>query len=465
MTTTLSRRQMLMNSAAGFGFLALRGLFAQGTEEAGGPLAPKAGHHPERAKRVIFLFMHGGPSQVDTFDYKPLLQRDHGKDLPFAPAKGTTASRKLMASPWKFKRHGQSGAWVSELFPCVARHVDELCLLKGMHTDGQSHGQAVLKLHTGAQNLTRPSLGSWLVYGLGTENRSLPGFVTICPPRGHGGALNYGNAFLPAIYQGTAIGSAGVPATSAQIRHITNDRLSSSEQRERLDLLQAMNRAHLERGHDDRLEGVIESFELAFRMQSAVPKLTDLSNESMATKALYGIDEKPTDDFGRQCLMARRFAEAGVRFIQVSHSFKWDQHDGLRVGHEANAREVDRPIAGLLADLKARGLLKETLVLWGGEFGRTPVTDALRTSTETGRDHNPQGFTMWLAGGSVKPGLTYGATDEFGYHAITDKVHMHDLHATMLHLMGLDHEKLTFRHAGRDFRLTDVYGRVVKEIL
>ncbi len=462
---TITRRRMLQSAAAGFGYLALRGLVAESAEQVRGPLAAKAEHHPASAKRIIFLFMHGGPSQVDTFDYKPRLERDDGKDLPFAPAKGTTASRKLMASPWKFKRHGQSGAWVSELFPCVARHVDEMCILNGMHTDGQSHGQAVLKLHTGAQNLTRPSLGSWLVYGLGTENQSLPGFVTICPPRGHGGALNYGNAFLPAIYQGTAIGHAGTPASNARIRHITNDRLTAARQRGHLDLLQAMNRAHLERGQDDRLEGVIESFELAFRMQSAVPKLTDLSSESKATRALYGIDEKPTDDFGRQCLMARRFAEAGVRFIQVSHSFKWDQHDGLRAGHEANAREVDRPIAGLLADLKARGLLKDTLVLWGGEFGRTPVTDALRTSTEMGRDHNPQGFTMWLAGAGVKGGLVYGATDEFGYHAIKDKVHMHDLHATLLHQMGLDHEKLTYRHAGRDFRLTDVYGRVVKEIL
>jgi uncharacterized protein (DUF1501 family) len=465
MTTTISRRQLLKSAGAGFGYLALRGLAAQAAAEARGPLSPKTGHHPASAKRVIFLFMHGGPSQVDTFDYKPCLQRDHGKELPFAPAKGTTASRKLMASPWKFQRHGHCGAWVSELFPCMSRHVDELCFLKGMHTDGQSHGQAVLKLHTGAQTLSRPSLGSWLVYGLGTENESLPGFLTICPPRGHGGALNYGNAFLPAIYQGTAIGSAGVPAAKAAIRHVSNDRLSSSQQRSGLDLLQAMNRAHAERTHDDRLEGVIEAFELAFRMQSAMPKLTDLSSETKATRALYGIDEKPTDDFGRQCLMARRFAEAGLRFIQVSHSFKWDQHDGLRTGHEANAREVDRPIAGLLTDLKSRGLLKDTLVLWGGEFGRTPVTDALRTSTQTGRDHNPQGFTLWLAGGGVKAGLTYGATDEFGYHAIENKVHVHDLHATILHLMGLDHEKLTYRHAGRDFRLTDVYGRVVKEIL
>jgi hypothetical protein len=466
----VTRRDLLKSAGCGFGYLALAGLAAEQAQAGASPLAARPTHHKARAKRIIFLFMHGGPSQVDTFDYKPRLQRDSGKELPFAPAKGTTAGRRMLGSPWKFAQHGRSGAWVSALFPETARHVDKLCFLKGMHTDGQSHGQAVLKLHTGAQNLTRPSLGSWLTYGLGTENLSLPGFVTICPTRGHGGALNYGNAFLPAVYQGTAIGSAGSPAARAQVRHIVNDRLGADRQRRQLDLLQAMNRGGLGRpnlgaAHDDRLEGVIESYELAFRMQKSMPKLTDLSGESEATKALYGVGEKPTDDFGRQCLLARRFAEAGVRFIQVSHSFKWDQHDDLRKGHGNNAREVDRPIAGLLADLHARGLLKDTLVLWGGEFGRTPVTDQLRTSTDLGRDHNPQGFTMWLAGGGVKAGHSHGATDEFGYHAVTDKVHMHDLHATILHLMGLDHEKLTYRHAGRDFRLTDVYGRVVKEIL
>jgi Protein of unknown function (DUF1501) len=465
MQRPMSRRQMLMTTGAGFGYLALRGLAAEAAAQAAGPLAPRPGHHPARAKCVIFLFMHGGPSQLDTFDYKPRLQRDNGKDLPFAPAPGTTAGRKLMASPWRFARHGQCGAWVSELFPEVARHVDDLCFLKGMHTDGQSHGQAVMKLHTGAQNLTRPSLGAWVLYGMGTENQSLPGFVTICPPTGHGGALNYGNAFLPAVYQGTAIGKAGVPAAQARIRHITNDRLTPDQQRRQLDLLQAMNRAQLGETHDDRLEGVIESYELAFRMQDAVPRLTDLSGESRATRALYGIGDGPTDDFGRQCLLARRFAEAGVRFIEVCHGYKWDQHDDLLRRHAANAHEVDRPIAGLLTDLKARGLLDSTVVLWGGEFGRTPVSDQLRTSTDGGRDHNPQGFTMWLAGGGARGGLSYGATDEFGYHAVQNKVHMHDLHATLLYLLGLHHERLTYRYAGRDFRLTDVYGRVVKEVI
>ena len=456
-----TRRQMLKAASAGFGYMALAGLMAeQALAESANPLAPKKGHHPAKAKRIIFLFMHGGPSQVDIFDHKPRLWKDDGKELPFEPDKGTTVSRKIMAPLWKFAQHGESGAWVSELFPEVAKHVDELCFLKGMHTEGQSHGQAVLQLHTGAQNLTRPSWGSWVVYGLGTENQSLPGFVTICPTRSHGGAQNYGNAFLPAVYQGTAIGTANTPASSAQIKNIANQALSLDQQRAQLDLLQGMNRKHTEHsGGDDRLEGVIESYELAFRMQSAVPHLTDLRGESKETLSLYGIDAKPTDDFGRQCLLARRFAEAGVRFIQVSHSFKWDQH-GNMPQHAKNALEVDKPIAALLSDLKDRGLLQDTLVLWGGEFGRTPVAQG-----RDGRDHNPQGFTMWLAGGGVKSGFNFGATDEFGYYAVQDKVHMYDLQATILWLLGLDHEKLTYRYAGRDFRLTDVYGRVVKEIM
>ena len=464
MSFAFSRRQLLQSAACGFGYTALAGLMAERAlaeaSTAKGPLAPRTTHHAPRAKRIIFLFMHGGPSQVDTFDYKPRLARDDGKNLPFAPAKGTTVTNKILASPWKFKQYGECGHHVSDLFPEVAKHVDELCFLSGMHTEGQSHGQAVLFLHTGNFALARPSVGSWVTYGLGTENQDLPGFLTICPTRGHGGVQNFGNAFLPAVYQGTAIGSASTPASSARIQNLVSEERTAAQQRKQLDLLQSLNRGHLERvGGDDRLEGVIESYELAYRMQSAVPKLTDLRGETKATLGLYGIGEKPTDDFGRQCLMARRFAEAGVRYIQVSHSFKWDQHGNLRKGHEQNAKEVDKPIAGLLTDLAKRDLLKDTLVLWGGEFGRTPVVQG-----KDGRDHNPQGFTMWLAGGGVKPGFTYGATDEFGYHAVKDKVHMHDLHATLLWLLGMDHEKLTYRHAGRDFRLTDVHGRIVKEI-
>ena len=464
MSFAFSRRHLLQSAACGFGYTALAGLLTEQalaeTARAKGPLAPRATHHTPRAKRIIFLFMHGGPSHVDTFDYKPRLAREDGKALPFSPAKGTSAINKILASPWKFKQYGESGHYVSELFPEVAKHVDELCFLSGMHTQGQSHGQAVLFLHTGSFALARPSVGAWVTYGLGSENQDLPGFITICPTRGHGGVQNYGNAFLPAVYQGTAIGSASTPASSARIQNLTSEERTAAQQRKQLELLQSLNRRHLEQvGGDDRLEGVIESYELAYRMQAAVPKLTDLRGESKATLALYGIGEKPTDDFGRQCLMARRFAEAGVRYIQVSHSFKWDQHGNLRKGHEQNAKEVDKPIAGLLTDLAQRDLLKDTLVLWGGEFGRTPVVQG-----KDGRDHNPQGFTMWLAGGGVKPGFTYGATDEFGYYAVQDKVHMHDLHATLLWLLGLDHEKLTYRYAGRDFRLTDVHGRVVKEI-
>ncbi|GBD37062.1 hypothetical protein HRbin36_02192 [bacterium HR36] len=455
-----TRRQWLQQAACGFGYLAFAGLAAQASSD--NPLAPKPPHHPPRAKRVIFLFMHGGPSHVDTFDYKPKLQQDDGKEAPVDPKSfRADASRRLMASPWKFRQHGESGLWISELFPELARHADELCVIRSMHTNGQSHGQAVLMLHTGSENLTRPSMGSWIVYGLGTENGNLPGFVTICPPRGHGGAQNYGNAFLPAIYQGTAIGSADIPASAAQIRFLHHPYLPATVQRRQLDLVQRLNQEHLRRtGADDQLEGVIQSYELAFRMQRVAPEILDLSRESAATRKLYGIDEKPTDDFGRQCLMARRLLEAGVRFVQVSHSFKWDQHGNLKGGHERNAKEVDKPIAALLTDLKERGLLQDTLVLWGGEFGRTPMAQG-----KDGRDHNPQGFTMWLAGGGVKPGCAYGNTDDYGHKAVENPVHMHDLHATILWLLGLDHEKLTFRYAGRDFRLTDVHGKVVHAIM
>ena len=458
-----SRRQMLQaaSAGAGFGYLAFIDMLARAGASGGlSPLAPKQGHHPARAKRIIFLFMHGGPSHVDTFDYKPVLVKMDGRELPFEPARGTTVSRKLMKPLWKFRQHGESGLYISELFPEVARHADELCVINGMHTNGQSHGQAVLMLHTGEIALTRPSVGAWITYGLGTENQDLPGFITICPTRGHGGAQLYGNAFLPAVYQGTPIGHAGIPSAHAQIKHLHHPDWTPEIQRQQLDFLQTLNREYAQRagGMDDRLEAAAASFELAFRMQAAVPRIADIRGESKATLELYGIGQKPTDDFGRQCLMARRFAEAGVRYIQVSHSFKWDQH-GNMPQHAKNALEVDKPIAGLLTDLKARGLLQDTLVLWGGEFGRTPVTQG-----KDGRDHNPQGFTMWLAGGGVKGGFTYGETDEFGYYAVKDKMHMHDLHATILWLLGLDHEKLTYRHAGRDFRLTDVHGRVVREI-
>ncbi|MCS7024114.1 MAG: DUF1501 domain-containing protein [Bryobacteraceae bacterium] len=466
-TRIQSRRQMLRTCAAGFGHLALLGLLGEEARAAApakppSPLAVKPPHFPARAKRVIFLFMHGGPSQVDTFDYKPLLKRDHGKPLPFARPKVVSSETfNLLQSPWTFKQYGESGAWVSSLFPELAKMVDDICFIRSMHCSNSRHGGALLELHTGSDTFVRPSMGSWITYGLGSENQSMPGFVTICPTQSHGGANNYSSAFLPAPYAGTPIGSVGVPAREAKIPFISNTETPRDIQRLELDFAQQLNRQQLElTGPDRALEGRIESFELAFRMQAEAPQLQDLSGESKATLALYGIDNPVSEDFGRQCLMARRLSERGVRFVQVSHTYKWDQHANLRRDHEQNAREVDRPIAGLLKDLKARGLLKDTLVLWGGEFGRTPTAQG-----SDGRDHNPEAFTMWLAGGGVKAGLQYGATDDYGYYAVENKVHFHDLHATILHLLGLDHEKLTYRYAGRDFRLTDVHGRVVTDIL
>ena len=460
---TLSRRRLLQELGLGFGWLAATSLLTSAGEPATAvdPLAPKRPHFHGRAKRVIFLFMKGGPSQVDTFDPKPLLDRDDGKPFPgqkprvqFAP------TAELLKSPWKFRNHGESGLPVSELFPHVAHCVDDLCILRSVHGTNAAHGGAALKLHTGSDNFVRPSMGSWISYGLGTENQNLPGFITICPTFAHGGVNNWGAAFLPAAYQGTPLGNATVPAGDAMVRHIRNSRQSSAQQREQLDLLSAMNREHLRQvGSHPALEGRLNSFELAFRMQMAMPEAQDFTGESEITRRLYGLDDKTTANFGRQCLMARRFAERGVRFIQVTHSdgeVQWDQHGDLRKGHAKNAAEVDKPIAGLLKDLKARGLLDDTLVLWGGEFGRTPTAQGGRD----GRDHNPEGFTMWMAGAGVKAGTAYGATDDYGWYATENKMHIHDLHATILALLGLDHEKLTCRFAGRDFRLTDVSGTV-----
>ena len=408
--------------------------------------------------------MKGGPSHLDTFDPKPLLDRDDGKPFPGAkPRVQFAATGELLKSPWKFQNYGQSGLPVSELFPHVAQCIDDLCILRSCHGTNAAHGGALLKLHTGSDNFVRPSMGAWVNYGLGSENQNLPGFMTICPTLAHGGVNNWGAAFLPAWTQGTPIGNAAVSSDKALVRHII-PRLAPGEQRQQLDLLAAMNRDHLaQSGPNQALEGRLNSFELAFRMQMAMPEAQDLSRETDATKQLYGLDDKVTENFGRQCLMARRFAERGVRFIQVTHSdgdVQWDQHGNLRKGHTKNAAEVDRPIAGLLKDLKARGLLQDTLVLWGGEFGRTPAAQGGRD----GRDHNPEGFTMWMAGGGVKPGIAYGATDDYGWFAAENKIHIHDLHATLLALLGMDHEHLTYRHAGRDFRLTDVEGHVVKDI-
>jgi hypothetical protein len=466
----MSRRSLLKSAGGGFGALALAGLLGEETKAASfgvskpdprDPLAPRIPHFAARAKRVIFLFMHGGPSQMDTFDYKPLLARDHGKPLPFAKPRVVSAETgNLLASPFKFKQYGESGMYVSEVFPQLAKQVDDLCMIHSMHGSNSRHGGALLELHTGSDTFIRPSMGSWITYGLGTENQNLPGYITICPNLSHGGVNNWSSAFLPAVYQGTPIGNTGISSAQAKIPFITAS-APQSLQRLELDLVQAMNRDHLEAsGSDQALEGRIASFELAFRMQATAPEIQEIDAETPATLKLYGLDQAHTSEFGRQCLMARRFIERGVRFVQVSHSYKWDQHGGLKKDVAQNALEVDQPIAGLIQDLKARGLLEDTLVLWGGEFGRTSTSQG-----DDGRDHNPHGYTMWMAGAGVKPGMIHGKTDEYGYYSVENKVHVHDLHATILHILGLDHTKLTYRHAGRDFRLTDVHGEVVSDIL
>jgi hypothetical protein len=414
---------------------------------------------------VIFLFMHGGVSHVDTFDPKPMLARMNGKPLPIAKPRfefGTTGN--LLASPWKFGKYGRCGTEFSDLFPHVAACADDLCVIRSMNGGNEvSHGPALLRMNTGDGVFNRPSLGAWTLYGLGTANRDLPGFVSLSPSLYHGGAQNYGSAFLPASFQGTRGGDGTTPFGKATMANATaaDDR---DLQRLQLDLLAKSNRDHLARiGAEARLDARIATFELAFRMQASAPKVFDLAAESSKTHARYGIGEEPTDEYGRQCLLARRMVEAGVRFVQVNYSYPrnyWDAHGDLRNNHTANAKRVDKPIAGLLLDLKARGLLDDTLVVFGTEFGRTPAAQG-----SDGRDHHPHAFSIWLAGGGIRGGMTYGATDEFGYYVAENKVTMPDFHATILHLLGLDHTKLTFRHAGRDFRLTDVHGGVVKPIL
>jgi hypothetical protein len=463
-----SRRAALRQACCGFGTLGLTGLLSDlSAAEPPDPLAPRPPHFPARAKRVIFLFMHGGPSSVDSFDYKPALAKYDGKPLPFKRpltfAEGKVGG--LMKSPWQFRRYGQSGIEVSDLFSNIGTCIDDICVLRSVVGDSVAHGGASLQLHTGSNTFTRPSMGSWALYGLGSVNQNLPGYITIKPTLAHGGAKNWSSAFLPAPYQGTALGNAGIRARDLRepIENLVSN-LTPQFQRYELDMLQKMNRRYaLAREFDPELEGRIQAFELAFRMQTIAPEALDIEKESAATKKLYGLDREETYDFGWQCLLARRFAERGVRFIQCTHStgkVQWDQHTELFRVHTRNAREVDIPIAGLLKDLKARGMLEETLVVWGGEFGRTPVAQE-----SDGRDHNPYGYTMWMAGGGVKGGFTYGATDEFGYYAVEDRMHLHDLHATILHLLGLEHTKLTYFYSGRNFRLTDVAGNVANKIL
>ncbi len=469
------RREFLSQSACGFGMLALADLLGaesaqgetpavgRGSQRVGsGDLAPKPPHFPARAKRVIFLFMHGGPSQVDTFDYKPELQKRDGESYSGQMPSQIDAKPFLLASPWKFSQHGQNGLWVSDLLPHMAGVADELCVVRSVYSRGQSHGQAVGMVNTGSDNLVRPSVGAWVSYGLGTENSDLPSYVAISPASSHGGPRNYGAAFLPAIHQATVVGANGKLGTGRIADLLPPGGTDpSGVDRGQLDLLQQLNREHLRiSGRDAQIEGAIEAYELAFRMQRTAPDVMRIEDEPESVRQMYGIGEKETDNFGRQCLLARRLAEAGVRFIQVSSGNVWDQHGKLREGHAKNSLATDKPIAGLILDLKQRGLLDDTLIVWGGEFGRTPVVQG-----SDGRDHNPHGFTMVLAGGGTRGGYAHGETDEFGYYAVNDRVHMHDLHATILHLLGLDHKRLTYHYAGRDFRLTDVYGDVVSGLI
>ncbi len=463
MQTPTTRRDLLKAGSAGFGYLALAGLTTQealaarkaSTADAyQNPLAARQPHFPAKVKRVIFMFMQGGPTQWETFDYSKELEKSHGKSAK-ASYNGRNFSGTVLGPRHKFKPSGKSGLMLSSVFPHLAQHADDMCLLNGMHTDSPAHPTATIQLHTGSFTFVRPSMGSWVVYGLGTEAQDLPGFVTINPLGRLGGAQNYGSAFLPAMYQGTRVGTSG-----NAIANIKNPYPTAKAQREHLNLVQSLNQKQLDdaKVHSE-LEGVIESYELAFRMQAAVPRVMDISKEPENVRQAYGITGGSTRDFGTQCLMARRMAEAGVRFIEVTKG-GWDQHNSLTSRVKSNATAIDKPIAALISDLKQRGMWNDTLIVWGGEFGRTPLGQ-----NKDGRRHNNRGYSMWLAGGGVKGGMRHGMTDPVSGAAVEGKVHLHDLHATILHLLGLDHTKLTYKHAGRDFRLTDVYGNVVKEIL
>jgi hypothetical protein len=466
-----TRREMLCSCANGFGGLALAYLLADRCASAAlNPLSPRAPHFPAKAKSVIFLFMDGGPSQMDTFDPKPRLAQDNGKPIPIkTPTTVFNISDRILASPFNFQQYGQSGAWVSDIFPNIAQCVDDLCIVRSMVSDHSEHTAANYFMHSGSGFQGRPSMGGWVVYGLGSESENLPGFVVLesglIPP---GGMDLFGSGFLPATYQGTLFRKGAHPIADLEPREP-----SAAEQEAKLDLLRKLNLGALQRfAGVSEVEASITNYELAFRMQTEVPGLLDFGNETEATRNLYGLDEHDTEEFGRQCLLARRMVERGVRFVELLPPYRkgldrWDQHAAIEKGHRINARAIDKPIAALLKDLKSRGLLDQTLVVWGGEFGRTPCAQYQNdgTSKNIGRDHNPFGFTMWLAGGGVKPGLVYGATDEFGYYAVENKVHVHDLHATMLYLLGLDHKRLTYRFGGRDMRLTDVHGNVVHDIL
>ncbi|WLD11391.1 DUF1501 domain-containing protein [Planctellipticum variicoloris] len=472
-----SRRDFLRRSGQGFGLLGLSALLQQegmtvraATPDSLDPLAPRAGHFSTPAKSVIWLFMNGGPSQVDTWDYKPELEKRDGKELEgFDPNTGffNGAVGPLMKSPYNFARHGECGAWVSEIFPNMARHVDKMAFLYSCWTDSNNHSPALFKINTGMARQGFPCVGSWLTYGLGSESRNLPAFVAMYDtlgrgvPKGH--AQNWGSGFLPSVYQGTALKPQGDPIDNLR----RPEDLTGDQQRSQLDLLASLNRKHLDRhGRESELAARIESFELAYRMQMAAPEVLDLTQETDATQKLYGLDNPKCAHFAKQCLLARRLVENGVRCVQIysggmENERSWDGHQNIAANHSGFAAETDQPIAALLSDLAGRGLLDSTLVIWGGEFGRLPLVQ----KGGTGRDHNPHAFTTWMAGGGVKGGTLYGETDEIGHKAVIDRVSVNDLHATILHLMGLNHEQLTYRYNGRDFRLTDVSGRVVREIL
>jgi hypothetical protein len=452
----LSRRNVLKSTACGFGYLALADLLARQQGRAADGTGNPAPHFTPKAKRIIFVFLQGAPSQVDTFDYKARLQKDDGKPV----AAGTGNPLKFLGSPWKFAQHGQTGTWVSELLPNLSKHVDKMAFVRSLTTDIPNHPQAVLQMHTGAFRFARPSLGSWLLYGLGSENSELPGYLVLAPLVRVGGAQNYGNAFLPARFQATKIGVEAQPIAKASLGYVKNPKLDAAGQRGLLDLLAGLDQSRpVKTGNDGDLDAVVASYELAFKMQTSLPKLFDLAKESKETLDLYGIGKEPTDDFGRQCLLARRAVESGVRFVEVTHT-GWDHHANLRRGMVKGTSEIDQPVAGLLEDLSRRGLLKDTLVLFGGEFGRTPAGQSA-----DGRDHQVDGFTMWTAGAGVKAGHSFGTTDEYGQAITSGKVHIHDLNATLLHIMGLDHTRLTYKYSGRDFRLTDVHGEVIDDIL
>jgi hypothetical protein len=465
----LTRRQMLRQCADGFGAVALTALlsdFSYGfvSAESGDPAASRPPHFKPKAKNVIFLFMDGGPSQVDTFDPKLRLAREHGLPIKMkVPPTQFNNVGKVMQSPWKFRQYGRSGIPVSDLFPHLAKCVDELAIIRSMVSNFSEHTSANYFIHSGNGQQGRPSMGSWVTYGLGSQCHNLPGFIVLdsglIPP---GGLDCFNNGFLPATYQGSLFQHGPNP-----LADMKPTEASSQRQEAKMSLMRKLDREGLYRlGPDDKIESAIANYELAFRMQTAVPEVVSFQGESPVTRSLYGFDEKytPTQIFARQCLLARRLVERGVRFVEVLcpkvGGDRWDQHSNLKDGHENNARAVDQPIAALLKDLKSRGLLDETLVIWGGEFGRTPMAQG-----SDGRDHNPFGFSIWLAGGGVKPGTIYGATDDYGYFVVENKVEVYDLHATVLHLLGIDHKKLTYRFGGRDMRLTDVHGEVVREIL